>query len=324
MRQLIQTCRRDTFESAVSNHTTTHVLDLIRSHFDTLSPELQRAARWVQAHPAEVGLHSMRECARRAEVAPATMTRLAQALGLGGFEDFREPFRERLVQGRRYAARAQSMQRERTQAPHWLGQLNELQQGNAASVLAGNSRAAIEGAARSMLASRRVAFLGLRASHAIAYHLHYGYQLLAANGRLLGDVGGALQDQIDEVAAGEMLVAVSLAPYTRVTVQAVEQCARRGVQVLGLTDSALSPIARPAAAALLFRAESSSFFQSMVGALALSEALIAAVAACGGSKVVKRLQTMQSRLDEQGAYWERRRSRMRQSLRADSPHRSLT
>jgi len=292
------------------------VLDLLQSRFDVLSPELQRAARWVQAHPAEVGLHSMRECARRAEVAPATMTRLAQALGLGGFEDLREPFRERLVQGRRYAARAQSLQRERAQAPHWLDQLNKLQQGNAASVLASNSRSAIETAARSMLASRRVAFLGLRASHAIAYHLHYGYQLLAVNGVLLGDVGGTLQDQIDQVAPGEMLVAVSIAPYTRATVHAVEQCAQRGVQVLGLTDGALSPIARPAAAALLFRTESSSFFQSMVGALALSEALIAAVAACGGTKVVKRLQTMQSRLDEQGAYWERSRARLRHPRRA--------
>jgi DNA-binding MurR/RpiR family transcriptional regulator len=301
------------------------VLDLLQSRFDALSPELQRAARWVQAHPAEVGLHSMRECARRAEVAPATMTRLAQALGLGGFEDLRAPFRERLVQGRRYAARALSLQRERAQAAQWLGELGELQQANAASVVAGNTRAAIEAAARSMLAAPRVAFLGLRASHAIAYHLHYGYQLLAINGVLLGDVGGTLQDQIDQVARGEMLVAVSIAPYTRATVLAVEQCARRGVRVLGLTDSALSPIARPATAALLFHTESSSFFQSMVGALALSEALIAAVAACGGAKVLRRLHTMQSRLEAQNAYWERGRAHLHHTRRgASTPRAALT
>ena len=284
--------------------------DLIESRFDALSPELQRAARWVQAHPADVGLQSMRECARRARVAPATMTRLAQALGLPGFAALREPFRERLAQGDGYVARARSLQRARTQAPQWLATLSQLQQGNAASVDAADQRSAIEAAARSLLASRRVAFLGLRASYGIAYQLHYSYQLLAANGTLLGDLGGALQDQLDQISAGEMLVAVSLAPYTRRTVQAVEQCAARGVPVLALTDSALSPIARPARMALLFRAESSSFFQSMVGALALVESLVAAVAACGGRKVVQRLQTIQRRLELQGAYWERMPNRV--------------
>ena len=221
--------------------------DLIESRFDALSPELQRAARWVQAHPADVGLQSMRECARRARVAPATMTRLAQALGLPGFEALREPFRERLAQGDGYVARARSLQRARTRAPQWLATLSRLQQGNAASVDAADQRSAIEAAARSLLASRRVAFLGLRASYGIAYQLHYSYQLLAANGTLLGDLGGALQDQLDQLSTGEMLVAVSLAPYTRRTVQAVEQCAARGVAVLALTDSALSPIARAGA-----------------------------------------------------------------------------
>ena len=282
------------------------MLDLIEAGFDALSPELQRAARWVQAHPAEVGLHSMRDCARRAQVAPATMTRLAQALGLDGFEALREPFRERLAQGDSYVARARSLQRRRKQASHWLAQLSRMQQHNAASAADANERPAIEAAAKAMLASRRVAFLGLRASYGIAWQLHYSYQLLAGNGALLDDRGGTLQDQLDQLADGdEMLVAVSIAPYTRRTVQAVEQCAGRGVRVLALTDSALSPIARAAGSALLFRTESPSFFQSTVGALAAAEALVAAVAACGGRKVMSRLATLQARLDEQGAYWER-------------------
>ena len=228
-------------------------------------------------------------------------------------------------QGRRYATRAQSLQRERARSPRWLGELCEWQQAKAASVAAGNAGGAIEAAARSMLASRRVAFLGRRASHAVAYHLHYSYRLLAGNGVLLVDVGGTLQDQVDDIAEGEMLVAVSHAPYTRAIVHAAEQCEARGVHVLALTDNALSPIARPAASALLFRTDSSSFFQSMVGALALSEALIAAVAACGGARVLERLQTMQARLDEQQAHWERATAHVRRARRvAASPRKRVS
>ena len=42
---------------------------LIDRHFEALSPELQRAARWVREHPAELGLQSLRASARAAGVA---------------------------------------------------------------------------------------------------------------------------------------------------------------------------------------------------------------------------------------------------------------
>ena len=64
------------------------VISLLFANFplDGLSPELLRAARWVEAHPRDVALHSMRECARRADLAPATLTRLSRALGFPGFD----------------------------------------------------------------------------------------------------------------------------------------------------------------------------------------------------------------------------------------------
>jgi hypothetical protein len=44
----------------------------------------------------------------------------------------------------------------------------------------------------------------------------------------------------------------------------------------------------------------------MVGALALIEALAAAVAVRGGRKVLAHLQARQDRLDSEGAYWDTR------------------
>ena len=73
------------------------VEQLIDQSFEALSPELQRAARWLRQNPAALALQSMRSTAREAGVAPATMTRLAQRLGFGGFEDLREPFAGQLA-----------------------------------------------------------------------------------------------------------------------------------------------------------------------------------------------------------------------------------
>src|SRR5260370_33573110 len=64
----------------------------LKADFENLSPQLQEAARWVIDHPADVALLSLREQARRAGIAPATLTRLAQRLRLRGFEGLRQAF----------------------------------------------------------------------------------------------------------------------------------------------------------------------------------------------------------------------------------------
>src|SRR5258705_5170068 len=58
--------------------------------FEILPPQLQTAARYMLDRPDDVALLSMREQARRAGVPPATMTRLAQRLGLEGYDQVRE------------------------------------------------------------------------------------------------------------------------------------------------------------------------------------------------------------------------------------------
>ena len=273
---------------------------------DGLSPELLRAARWIEAHPREVALHSMRECARRAVLAPATLTRLSRALGFDGFEAIKSLCQESFAAQAGYAGRAEVLQASARHSEDWLSPLNEAQHANTASVTGLNQPRQLEAAADAMLKARHIYFLGLRASHGLALYLHYTYGLLASNGVLVQGLGGTLSDQIGEMGPGDLLVAMSFAPYTRQTVEAVAQALEQGVDLMVLTDSALSPIARSAAHILLFRADSSSYFHSMVGALALAEALAAAVAVRGGRKVLARLQSRQNRLDSEGAYWDKR------------------
>ncbi|MBK5206538.1 MAG: MurR/RpiR family transcriptional regulator [Polaromonas sp.] len=273
-----------------------------------LSPELLRAARWLEGNPREAALLSMRECARRAGLAPATFSRLARALGHGGFDALKLGFQQALAPeagAAGYAARAQALQATARRDSGWLESLNEAQHANAASACGLNTSAQLESAAAAMLKAGRVCFLGLRASHGLAFHLHYTYGLIASNGELAQDLGGTLFDQLARLGSRDLLVAISLAPYTRQTVLAVEQAARQGAAVLALTDSSLSPLVKVAGQTLLFRAQGASYFQSMVGALALAEALAAAVAVRGGKKVLSHLQSVQAQLAAQGAYWQK-------------------
>jgi DNA-binding MurR/RpiR family transcriptional regulator len=279
-------------------------LATIARRYPDLSPRLQRAARFVVDNPDQIAVRSMREIARRAAVAPATMVRLARALDFADYDDLRDVFIRRVeAAATAHAPRAQALQARERSGPKLIKHLAAAQRAAVESAAA-NPEAAIAAFVRDLAAARTVAFLGMRASHAIAFHFAYVYGLLRDNGRLLDDRGGALRDHAARLSRGDALIAISLAPYTRVTVEAVDVAQKRGATIFALTDSAVSPIARPARHVLLFRAAGPSFFGTMVGALALAEGLVARLAASGGRAVIARLERTDEALREARAYWD--------------------
>jgi DNA-binding MurR/RpiR family transcriptional regulator len=198
-----------------------------------LSPELLKAARWLEAHPGQAAMKSMRECARQAGVAPATLTRLAHALGHSGFEGLKALFQAGLAPDTNYAARAHALQlAASSDAADWTERLSEAQHANSASAFVLNSRADYDAVASTLLRADNVYFLGMRASFGLAFHLHYSFGLLAPHGVLLQDLGGTLADQLVRMGEQDVLVVVSLAPYTRQSVWAAEQAKAQGVPVV--------------------------------------------------------------------------------------------
>jgi DNA-binding MurR/RpiR family transcriptional regulator len=284
----------------------TDVLGLIDQQLPQLSPELQCAARWVQDHWPVLGLQSMRACARDAGVAPATMSRLARALGFEGFEALRNPFKRALahasIEGAGYTARAWAQQREGSADTQPL----QMAQGaNVQSWAELNTLAALDEAAELILESAQVLLLGLRGSFGTAHHLHYACQLLVRHTTLAQDASGSLDDMVADLRSTDLLVVISQAPYARRSIEYAQRARHAGVPVLALTDHPRSPLARLASHTLLFRADSPSFFRSMTGAQALAEALVSRMAVRGGAAVLDRLAQRQAQLLAQRVYWEK-------------------
>jgi len=276
----------------------------IASRYDTLSTALQKAARWVTDHPADVCFLSLREQARRAGVVPPTMSRLAKALGFADFRTFQDNFRDCIAWGSGdFALRAQRMQRRARTGAAKTPPLGQLQASNVESLAALNPAERFRRAAATLLKARPVGFLGFRSCHSVALHAHYLYSMLIGGGVLLQDTYGTLTESVAVLTGDAAVVAVGLAPYSRQTVEATLHASAQGATVIAITDSELSPLARASAERLLFEPASSSFFHSIVAAHALVERLMAEVASCGGRKVVARLQQREMLLRDAGAYW---------------------
>jgi DNA-binding MurR/RpiR family transcriptional regulator len=271
----------------------------LKSDFETLSSRFQDAARWIIDHPADVALLTTREQARRAGVSAATMTRLAQRFGLDGYDDVRKLYADavrRRPDG--FQGRAQELLHRRdVEGDAALVQdifsalSRHLQELSSPSATRRFTKAA-----ERIAGADRVFCLGLRSTFSVAYIFHYVRSLFGATSVLVDGAGGTGIDVLRTIGRGDVLLAVTVRPYTRQTVKAARYASGRRASIIAVTDSELSPLASIADETLIVGTETPSFFHSMAPAFAAVECLAALVAARQGSDTLKSLARSEAQL----------------------------
>jgi len=282
--------------------------------FEALSPQLQTAARYVLDRPDDVALLSMREQARRAGVPPATMTRLAKRLGLEGYDEVRALYAGAVRNGMLgFAGKAGAqVEAQKLRGEQALAADMALTLGRQIARFA--EPAALErlaDAAGRLHQARRIYCLGLRACHAAAWHFHYMLSLLGDKTVMLDDAGGTGLDALRDAGSGDVVLAASVEPYARATIEGARYAQRQGVPVVALTDSEVSPLAQIAVAMIPAATESPSFFHTMTPLLAVAEILAALVAGRSGQKALDALTRTETQLAAFGVHLPRRGSRER-------------
>jgi DNA-binding MurR/RpiR family transcriptional regulator len=278
---------------------------LLTDQFDELPAQMQVAARWLIAHPLEVALVSMREQARRAGVPPATMSRIARRLGFPGFDELKalhaQLIREPPASYQTKAEQLISRQRGHSESS-LIAEMLQASEQQLRGLSGPPFTASVEQAADLLSGARRVFCLASRACFSVAFLYHYIRSLVGADSVLLDGAGGIGVDSLRTATAEDALLAISVSPYTRQTVDAALFAAERSAKEVAITDSLLSPLAPMADVAIIIPNETASFFPSMTPALAAAECLAALVAVKRGEPALAALAESERQLSAFGAY----------------------
>ncbi len=286
-------------------HAYPDTIKLLAESFSDLTPELQKAAKFMLENPEEVGLNSMRKVAQEAGVKPATVSRLSKTLGFDEYESLREPFRQRLRKFEpRFASRLQDVQRRSVgDSKAVYEELRAQEIANVEATLSDENYAALMDAAETIHRSRRVYVLGLRGAYAPAFLFYYAYQLFQENSRLVDTRAGIFADQLRGISDQDSLLVVSFPPYTQLTIDAVNYAADAGAKIVAITDSVVSPAATAAGHTIITPNRSASFYHSFTGALAAMQALITLLVAKKGGDAIKIVSEAERQLSKISAYW---------------------
>lgn len=286
-------------------HDSVGILAMLSDELPQFTPELRKAASYVLENPNDVGVSSIREIATAASVKPNTFVRMARTVGFGGYEDFREPFREEIRRGVvNFPDRARWLQS--------LGQSGKLGSlyrdmvsaaiGNIEDTFAGITDKQLKAAADAIIKSRQTFALGVGVNRSNAHNFTYLASTGMTHFHAIPKNGSTAIDDLAWADKRDVLIAITCKPYRTEVVDAVKLARQQGVQVIGISDSPASPIIIGSEHGFVVSAETPQFFPSSVSTMALLETLLSFAIAMASPKVVERVKTFHDRRHQLGLY----------------------
>ena len=253
----------------------------IGKRFPALSRQLQRIARFALERPQDLALDTVAAAARKADVQPSAMVRFAQALGYDGFTDMQRIFRDRLVErSASYRERIASLRRHSPALSRPKAVLHDFVADSIAHLSHLEEHVTperLETAVALLARASRIHLLAQRRAFPVACYLAYALGQLELSVALLDGVGGMVREQARAIRPDDVLVAVSFRNYSPEVIELAADTHRRGVPVVVITDSAVSPLARSATVAFDLGDASDRPFRSLVEPLCLAQALVVSV-----------------------------------------------
>ncbi|QKM46892.1 HTH-type transcriptional regulator MurR [Burkholderia glumae] len=261
------------------------LLQRITEAYDALPRQLKRIASYIDEHRANVMMDRTSDIAERCGVHPSAVVRFAQRFGFSGFSDLQAVFRDAYTgqnpAGQSYRQRIRSLIDERRGAlsvPAVAHQFIEASRAGLDELAAGLDDTQFDAAVSMLEKAENIYVIGVRRSFPVASYIVYALQHTARRVHLVSGLGGMYREQIRSVGRGDVVVAISFAPYGKETRYCLRAARLNHANTLVITDSRLSPLVREASAHLLVKEGSAFAFRSLTSTICLCQALFIALA----------------------------------------------
>jgi DNA-binding MurR/RpiR family transcriptional regulator len=280
----------------VTNVTTleSRVGELVRQRLNDLSPAERKLARVLLASYPIAGLESVARFAERAHVSPPTVTRFITKLGFRGYPEFQETLRHEVQ-----ARLSSPLTRYRDDQPargtdSMLSDALQISSNNLKATMDVLSHRDVAEAVELMAdVRRRVMVLGGRVSAPLARYLAAQLHLLRPGIGLVDTERSGPAQQLIDMRRGDVLVVFDYRRYQADTIDSARLASAQGCNVILFTDPWLSPASGFARQVIVASVDTIGPFDSLVGAMAVVEGVVAAVLSRLGPRAHARMQSLE-------------------------------
>lgn len=250
---------------------------IISKSLGGMSKGQKKIASFILEQPEQAAYMTASKLGATVGVSESTVVRFAIELGFAGYPELHRAMQESL-QKRLTSVQRVRVANDRIPDESLLESVLERDAEQIRSTLETIDKEAFASAVETILSARKIYIIGLRSSFALAEFLDYYLSLVFPNVHLVRNAGGGeIFEQLMKAGEGDVVVAISFPRYSARIVNAVDFATSSGAKVIAITDGPSSPIANKAFATLSAKSTMVSFADSLVSALSIINALIAAI-----------------------------------------------
>jgi len=246
---------------------------------DTLPKRLRQCADYIVQNTDEIAFSTVAEISERAQVQPSAIMRFCQVIGFSGYSDMQKLARQTIhPKMPDYSERIQNLRDSGDDSPDAI--LAEFVEAGRQSLeqLSGSvNQAFLEQAVETLVGAQVIHIMGLRRAHPIASYLSYAFEKLNIASVLHGGAGRLTH--AESMREGDVLIAITFAPYSPETVDLSEEAARRGLPVIALSDAPNLPMKATSFVPLIVSEIDFGAFRSLSATLTLAISLAVATGA---------------------------------------------
>jgi DNA-binding MurR/RpiR family transcriptional regulator len=254
----------------------------IIEQFPSLSKRLQQIASHALENPSELALETIAAVSQRAGVQPSSLIRFAKVFGFSGYSDMQRVFRLRLTDAMPdYKERLKSLngtEHEGEEAKDVSALLEQFVEADIVGLrrLQQQKRlgSLLDQAFKLITDSETVYVVAHRRSFPIACYLAYALSQMNVRNVLVDGVGGMFMQQAGHATNKDVIIAISSKAYSPDVAQVVREAKQRGVKIVAMTDSPLSPLAEHSDVSLEVQQASVGMFRSLAVTMTLAVTLI--------------------------------------------------
>ncbi|AXV18348.1 RpiR family transcriptional regulator (plasmid) [Neorhizobium sp. SOG26] len=244
---------------------------------ESLPKRLRQCAEYVAANKDRIAISTVAELAEGAGVQPSAFMRFCRILGFSGFSDMQRLFRESYTAGwPDYSTRLKNLRQKAEGSPAaLLAEFVDVGRVSLENLLKTVDSKALGAAVEVLAKAEMIHIIGLRRSYPVASYIAYAFEKMNVPAMLHSGVGGL--DNRNAIRANDVLLAVTFSPYAAETIEMVEAVGRRGIPVVAMTDTIVSPLRRFDAITLSVSEVDFGAFRSLSATLCLAITLSVAV-----------------------------------------------
>jgi len=280
----------------------TDLLRLIQEKMPSFSKGQRLIASYILEHYEKAAYLTASKMGLLVGVSESTVVRFAIELGYDGYPDFQhslqEIIRNRLTSFQRIEVTNSLIGDGNVLDKVLLSDADKIRR-----TMEEIDHASFEAAIDRIVDARNIYIIGVRSSSSLAGFLNFNFRMIFDNVRFVQTTSGSeMFEQIMQIGAGDVMIAISFPRYSKRIINAVEYARSREANVVALTDSKLSPIAAFANQLLIAQSDMASFVDSLVAPLSIINAMIVAVSRKKQDELTERLRILEEVWDRYDVY----------------------